>query len=120
MGPPPEVFDAINRLKRTELSPLEEAMFKAWAAANQIEDPDGEGQGPLDLRVIYQQTGGRVLPPGQLLNHMEKTGAIDTLMRAQEQHDQTSPMSVAADSGVDINSLSSSLDMGGGDPGLTN
>lgn len=98
-GPDPAIHDAIHRLTRTELSPLEEAMFQAWSSANQVEDGDNAENG-VDLRNIYKQTGGKVLPPGQLKGHVEKAGDIQTLMKAQEAHDQASPIKAMMDAGM--------------------
>lgn len=97
-GPDPEVQEAIHRLHRTELSPLEEVMFQSWAAANQVEDADS-AENKLDMRAIYQKTGGKVLPPGQLKNHAERTTDIQTLMKAQEAHDATSPIKAMMEHG---------------------
>lgn len=90
-GPDPSVQDAIGRLNRTELSPLEETMFQAWAKANDIAKPDAP-DGGIDLRQIYKQTGGQMQPPGTLKNHIEKSSAIQTIMDAQHAHNQASPI----------------------------
>lgn len=90
-GPDPAISEAVHRLNRTQLSPLEEVMFQSWANANQVEDADSHENG-LDMRGIYKQTGGKVLPPGQLKQHAERATDIQTLMQAQEAHEASSPI----------------------------
>lgn len=104
-GPDPAVFDAIGRLNRSELSPLEETMFQAWAQANQIDDPDGQDGAGMDLRQTYTQTGGRVLPPGELKKAHEKSSAIKTIMDAQKAHENGSPIKAMMEAGLDPASL---------------
>ena len=115
-GPDPEVQTAIQRLTRIELSPLEEAMFQSWATANQLEEfvepQDGSG---VDIRELYQQSGGKVMPPGQLKSQIEKESAMECLMKAQEAHDAQSPMGLASEAGLDL-----SQGFGSGMSGLTN
>lgn len=98
-GPDPAVMEAISRLKQTELDPLEEVMFQSWASANQL---DGEAADGPDFRAIYKQTGGKVLPPGELKRMSEKQSAIQTLMQAQEAHEAASPIkALMGDEGLD-------------------
>lgn len=118
-GPDPAVLEAIARLQRSELDPLEEVMFQSWAVANQIDDPETGG---LDLRKIYQQTGGKVLPPGQLKQTVEKAAAMDTVKKAQEAHDQASPMKLLMEN-IDlqqnpIDSMTSGMEGLGADTGM--
>ena len=56
---------AVSDLQNTKLPPLEEILFTSWAKANQVKNPDEEA-GEVDLRGIYQSTGGKVLPFGEL------------------------------------------------------
>lgn len=95
-GPDPAIGEAIHTLNRSELSPLEETMFQAWATANQLEDTDSP-ENTMDFRQVYQQTGGKVMPPGELKRKAEKMSAIQTLMQAQEAHDSSSPMKLMMD-----------------------
>jgi hypothetical protein len=89
-GPDPEIQDAIGRLHQTELNPLEEVMFKSWMNANGI-DPDKNDLN-FDLRSLYRQTGGKVLPPDQLKQAAQTASDIQTLTQAQQAHEQSSPM----------------------------
>jgi hypothetical protein len=106
-GPDPAVMLAIQRLVQTELSPLEEVIFKSWMEANQLEEqPDV----PFDYRGLYQQTGGKVYAPGQLGSQIAHQNAMDTLTRAQADHDAASPMKAMMDAmnsgqSLDLNSL---------------
>jgi len=90
-GPDPAVQEAVYGLNRTELSPLEETMYQSWTAANQLEDQNTPDS-PFDMRDIYKQTGGKVLPPGELKRKAEKAAHIQTLMAAQEAHAAGSPI----------------------------
>lgn len=72
---------ALNKLQNTELSPMEEALFKSWAAANQIKKPDSADD-PTDYRGIWKETGGRVLPYGQLQQFANRTKNEQTLVKA--------------------------------------
>lgn len=56
---------ALNRVQDTELSPMEEALFKSWTKANGIEKPDNVDD-HMDYRGLYKETGGKVLPWSQL------------------------------------------------------
>jgi len=97
-GPDPEILNAINRLKQTELSPLEEVIYNSWAQANGLEE-GGEGTEGFDFRDLYMQTGGKVFPPGQLKSMAEKQGAMEMLMGAQKDHDASSPMQAMMNGG---------------------
>lgn len=119
-GPDPAVMEAIQRLIQTELSPLEEVIFQSWMNANQLEEtPDM----PFDYRGLYQETNGKVFAPGELKTKIEKQSAIQSLMQAQQAHDEQSPMKIMMDhmnggsemgSGLDLgSSQESSPDMGG-------
>lgn len=57
--------NALHQLQDTQLSPMEEALFRSWTKANQIDKPDNVDD-PIDYRGIYRLTGGKVLPFGQL------------------------------------------------------
>lgn len=57
--------EALSNLQNTQLTPMEEALFKAWAHANGIEKPDAPGN-LIDYRGIYKGSGGLVLPQGAL------------------------------------------------------
>lgn len=57
--------DALSHLQNTQLTPMEEALFQAWAKANQIKKPD-DPTNQVDLRGIYQMSGGTILPNGEL------------------------------------------------------
>lgn len=87
MGPPPDVVDATNRLNQTELTPLEECLFKGWASANQLEDSEIDGK--MDLRHIYKLTNGKVQPPGALQRQADMVTA--TLGSIRPMPDTTAP-----------------------------
>jgi hypothetical protein len=89
-GPDPEVQEAIGRLHQTQLSPLEEVMFNSWASANGIDPEKHDSQ--FDLRDVYKQTGGQVMPPGQLKDAAQKASDMQTLAQAQQAHENASPM----------------------------
>jgi hypothetical protein len=93
-GPDPDVTDALETLNRTELTPLEEQLFKGWMIANGMGEAESESKGTpgIDFRKIYQKTSGKVLPTGQLQKEVEKTSAIETLMKAQQSHEDASPI----------------------------
>lgn len=52
----------------TQLSPLEETLFKHWATANGVENHD-KPDNAFDHRALYKQSNGLVQPPGAV-NHM--------------------------------------------------
>jgi hypothetical protein len=56
---------AMSNLQNTELPPMEEALFQAWAKANQIKKTDLPDD-VVDYRGIYKGTGGHILPHGEL------------------------------------------------------
>jgi hypothetical protein len=97
-GPDPAVQEAINRLGQTQLSPLEEVMYNSWASANGL-DPESNDMS-VDLRGVYQQTNGKVMPPGMLKNQAQRATDMNTLQQAQEAHDATSPRKLAESQGV--------------------
>lgn len=72
--------NAFSQMQDTALSPMEEALFKSWATANQIEKPDKPGDN-MDYRGVYKNTGGKILPPGQLKQLADTTNNQQTLMR---------------------------------------
>lgn len=114
-GPDPQVMTAIQRLVQTNLSPLEEVIFKSWMEANQLEEnPDT----PFDYRGLYKNTGGKVFAPGELSSQISHQNAIQTLMQAQEQHDAMSPVKHLMDAGGDPSVLGGSPEPSGfsGDP----
>lgn len=69
---------ALHRLQDTELSPMEEALFKAWTKANGIRKPDNADD-PMDYRGIWKETGGQVLPWNQLERIATKRNAESRL-----------------------------------------
>lgn len=92
--PDPAVLEASQRLKRVDLSPLEEQLFKGWMTANGMDetvDPD-DHTGQIDYRDVYKQTKGEVLPHGQLQKRTQKQLDIQTMMQAQEAHEAASPI----------------------------
>lgn len=92
-GPDPEVQQSATRLSQTQLSPLEEVMFNSWANANQLEDHENS-ESPFDYRGLYQSTGGKVFPPGQLKNMIQQKSDMDTMMQAHQQHEQNNPLNL--------------------------
>ncbi len=68
----------LGRLQDTRLSPMEEALFKSWAKANKIEKPDAPDD-LNDYRGIYKQTGGLILPNGELSRIAQQTDAKSKL-----------------------------------------
>ena len=72
---------ALNVLQQTNLTPMEEALFKSWTKANQITDAD-EPSNPVDYRGIYRGTGGLVLPNGELNRLTRSVAAESELERA--------------------------------------
>lgn len=73
-----QAHDALSHLQDTSLSPMNEALFKAWAKANQIKDPDSPDD-HVDYRGIYKMTGGKILPNGQLDRFAQKLNSEDKL-----------------------------------------
>lgn len=70
--------DALSKLQNTQLDPMEEALFQAWAHANQIEKPDAEGN-TVDYRGIYKGSNGMILPNGELAQIANRTNAQSKL-----------------------------------------
>lgn len=89
--PDAAVQQAIQKLSQVELSPLEEQLFKGWLAANGMEEGK-DMDDSMDYRKVYKDSGGKVLPTGQLQKQLEKESAIQTLMKAQEAHEAASPI----------------------------
>ena len=75
---------ALNSLQDTQLSPMEETLFKAWTKANDIKDPDAPDD-IVDYRGIYKQTGGQVMPYGQLRDFTKRLNHEDKLQRLLQQ-----------------------------------
>lgn len=96
-GPDPAIQEAVKRITRVELTPLEEQLFKGWMAANGMDEAIDSPDHPIDFRSIYQQTNGKVLPPGQLQRQTEKQADIQTIMQAQDAHDSASPIQALMD-----------------------
>lgn len=95
---------ALDRLQDTELSPMEEVLFKSWTKANGIAKPDNVDD-TTDYRGIWKHTGGHVLPHGQLKqissrrnaeNVLEKT-LTDRLLDAGNKAAQTGMQKAKAD-----------------------
>jgi hypothetical protein len=79
------VEQAMKRLTQTQLSPLEEALFQGWMKAH---DMEGADESDFDFRKLYQETGGKVMPPSEMKQMVD----IDSIMKAQEAHDSSSPI----------------------------
>lgn len=75
---------ALSKLQDTILSPMEEALFKAWTKANQIEKPDNPDN-HVDYRGIYKLTDGAVLPNGELKRIAERFNAEGTLQNVLQE-----------------------------------
>ena len=80
----PQVEDTLQKMQDTKLDPLEEALFQGWAKANQIEDPDADGD-IVDYRGIWKQSNGLVLPRGELKQMAEDQNQMHTLQRELQQ-----------------------------------
>lgn len=80
----PQAEQALQRLQDTNLSPMEEALFKSWTKANQIEDPDAPGD-TVDYRGIWKQSNGLVLPHGELKKMTEGMNLENSLQQALQQ-----------------------------------
>lgn len=50
---------------QSQLDPLKEVLFKSWAMAQGIQDPDAPDN-HADLRGMYNKTNGQIHPPGTL------------------------------------------------------
>ena len=73
-----QMDSALSKLQDTTLTPMEEALFKAWAKANQIQKPDDPND-RIDYRGIFKVTGGHILPYGQLARFTDKLNSEDRL-----------------------------------------
>jgi hypothetical protein len=80
----PQAEDSLQRLQDVSLSPMEEALFKAWTKANQIDDPDTPGD-IVDYRGIWKASGGLVLPHGELKRDAEMQNHQHKLQRELQQ-----------------------------------
>lgn len=63
--PDPGVELAQKQNETTMLSPIEEALFKSWTKANQIQDADAP-EAHYDYRGFFKSTNGAVHPPGSV------------------------------------------------------
>ena len=70
----------LSKLQDTTLTPMEEALFQAWTKANQIVKPDAPEDG-VDYRGIYKETGGAILPNGQLKRFADNLNSEQKLQR---------------------------------------
>lgn len=75
---PAPAENALAHLQDTTLNPMEEALFKTWAKANQIQKPDAPDD-HVDYRGIYKETGGAVMPNGALSRYAEKLNSQNKL-----------------------------------------
>jgi hypothetical protein len=73
--------NAISKLQNTQLNPMEEALFQAWAKANQIKKPD-QPKDVVDYRGIYKMGGGQILPNGDLKRFAERVNDQHQLEQA--------------------------------------
>lgn len=69
---------ALSKLQDTTLNPMEEALFMGWSKANQIKKPDAP-EDRVDYRGIYKETGGAILPHGQLNRFADKLNSEEKL-----------------------------------------
>lgn len=72
--------NALDRLQDTDLSPMEEVLFKAWTKANGIEKPDNVDD-TTDYRGLWKHTGGKILPWGQLKQLTSRKNAESRLQK---------------------------------------
>jgi hypothetical protein len=91
--------DSLSVLQDTTLTPMNEALFQAWAKANKIEKPDAPDD-HVDYRGIYQESGGKILPNGQLQRFAQKLNHEDKL-RGILQEQYLNRMDAAIQSGQD-------------------
>jgi len=95
---------------QTTLSPLHEVLFKHWATANGVQDPD-EQNNHYDYRGMYLQSNGAVQPQGAIGN---AAGSYNRIMQNPMHHQlQTVPptpslQDVLADKTNTVNDLSGS------------
>lgn len=76
--------NAFSRLQDTRLNPMEEALFQTWTKANKIAKPDAPGDS-VDYRGLYKQTGGAILPHGELKKIADRYNDETTLQRVLQQ-----------------------------------
>ena len=76
--------DALSHLQDTTLSPMNEALFQAWAKANKIKEPDAP-KDHVDYRGIFEMTGGKILPNGQLDRFAKKLNSESKLQHILQQ-----------------------------------
>ena len=69
---------ALSKVQNTVLSPMEEALFQAWTHANGIDKPDAPDQN-VDLRGLYKNSQGMILPNSQLKQVVDKANATSKL-----------------------------------------
>lgn len=75
---PAPAENALSHLQDTVLNPMEEALFKTWAKANQIQKPDAPDD-HVDYRGIFRNTGGTILPNGGLKRYADKINSKNKL-----------------------------------------
>lgn len=80
--------NAFGQMQDTALSPMEEVLFKTWTTANGIEKPDKPGDN-VDYRGLYKNTGGKILPSGQLKQMADTSNNQQTLMRVLQDRVKT-------------------------------
>lgn len=74
----------LQQLQDTELSPMEEVLFKSWTRANQIDDPDAPDD-TIDYRGIYKSLNGTVLPYGELKRSTDRVNKEQKLQNLLQQ-----------------------------------
>lgn len=72
---------ALNRIQDTQLTPMEEVLFKSWTKANDIKKPDNVDDGN-DYRGIWKETQGKVLPWGSLKDIASRVNAESQLKKS--------------------------------------
>lgn len=60
---------------QSQLDPLKEVLFKSWAMAQGIQDPDAPDN-HADLRGMYNKTNGQIHPPGTLTGHQDTINRV--------------------------------------------
>lgn len=75
---PAPAENALSHLQDTVLNPMEEALFKTWTKANQIEKPDAPDD-HVDYRGIFRNTQGAILPNGGLKRYADKMNSQNKL-----------------------------------------
>ena len=83
-------MDNLGMFQPTKLPPLEEALFKGWGKANQVEDVNAPGNS-FDYRGMYIMSGGKVQAPGMVNdmatehnNQLEQQKAAQDVAKKQE------------------------------------